>query len=325
MKNRKLIVFISLILVFGLLTGCTAVDKAIDSAADKFVDNLFHPENKGKDKDRPTLAALPDSYDERLKEQWQDADEDSYIWTITVNDVDVINIFGLCEASYEVNMSASHIGDDMYGAYFGKFGFNYNADISGLTALMTAMGGSMPSKTDGWFKNDKYHFSLSGYDKEEDDMFVRVVNANTEFANMTDREKAIISGLTGRVYGENEMRDFESNTPDGFWWDYEMPMTEGDMSAYIQMNGILGGMVNGYSSVDSSGSNVDADITVVVPPIFADRYKDKTHFENPMPHTIKIYGNQVVMEFFSQQGGPVTTKLYGTIDKIPLSDTIKVE
>ncbi len=324
MKNRKLLFVISALIFAFVLGGCSVVEDKIDDAADSFVQGIFHPEKKNTGK-KPDLARITDSYDERLQEQWQDADEDSYIWTITINDVDEIDVFGLCTASYSVNMSASHIGDDMYGSYFGEFGFDYNADISGLTSLMTAMGGSMDSKTNGWFKNDKYTFSLAGYDKEEDEMFTAVVNANTEFANMTEAEKAMLSGLTGAVYGENEMRDFEKGAPDGFWWDYEMPMTEGDMASYIQMNGILAGMVNGYSSVDSSGSNVDADISVVVPPIFADRYKDKTHFDNPMPHTIKVYGNNVVMEFFSQQGGPVTTKLYGTIDKIPLSETVKVD
>ncbi len=325
MKNKKLL-FVMAVLIFALVfSGCSAVDKVIDDAADNFVQGIFHPEKKNTNK-KPNLAQVPDTYDERLQEQWQDADDDSYIWTITINDVDKIDIFGLCEASYEVNMSASHIGDDMYGTYFGEFGFDYNADISGLKSLMTAMGGSMDSKTNGWFKNDKYTFSLGGYDKEEDEMFVSVVNANTEFANMTDAEKAILGGLTGAVYGETEVRDFEKKGgPDGFWWDYEMPMTEGDMSGYIQMNSILAGTTSGRSEVDASGKNVQADVTVVVPPIFADRYKDKTHFDNPMPHTIKVYGNNVVMEFFSRQGGPVTTKLYGTIDKIPLSDTIKID
>ncbi len=326
MKYKRGLLLIALLCFSLALCSCSVADKAIDKAADKVVDSFFHPEKKDDDGKKHNIAAAP-GYDERLAEFWENADEDDFIWTITINDVDEIDVFGLCTASYQVNMSASHIGPDMYGAYFGEFGFDYSADISGLKSLLTAMGGSMDSKTSGWFKNDKYTFSIGEYDKDEEDTLIQVVNSNTEFATMSPEEQAIISGLTGAVYGEKKMEDYEkSNTPSGFWWDFEMPMTDGDMSGYIQMNGILAGMVNGYSAVDSTGSNVDADITVVVPPIFADRYKEKTHFENPMPHTLKIYpNNRVVMEFFNQQGGPVTTKLYGTIDKIPVSDTIKVD
>ena len=280
------------------------------------------------------LAPLPPgaSYEDRLEREWQNAPNEGYVWTITIKDMDVIDVMGLCTATYNVNFSASHIGETMYGLYFGEFGFDYSADMSGLTALLTAQGGSVDYDTDGWFKNDQFLFALSPYDWEEEEMMEAILNSNSEYEAMSAEEQAMLDSLLGQVYDLDNEKHFEKETQaEAMWWAFDMPMTEGDMSGYFQMNGILGGIVDGKSEIDSSGKNVAADIRVAFGLYangalvykFDERYSENETFENPIPYTIKVYpdGN-VVMTLYSARGGPVTTKCYGTIDKVPVEDTI---
>lgn len=280
------------------------------------------------------LASLPpgSSYEDRLEAEWKNAPNEGYVWTITIKDMDVIDVMGLCTATYNVNLSASHIGKDMFGPYFGEFGFDYSADMSGMEALLTAQGGSIDYDGNGWFQNDRFLFELSPYDKEEEDMMEAIVNGNSEYAGMSAEEQAMLDALLGQVYDLDNEKPFEKESQaEAMWWAFDMPMTDGDMSGYFQMNGILGGIVDGKSEVDASGKNVAADIRVAFGLYgegglvykFDERYSETDTFENPIPYTLKVYpdGN-VVMTLYSSQGGPVTTKCYGTIDKVPVEDTI---
>lgn len=280
------------------------------------------------------LAPLPpgSSYEDKLEQEWKNAPNEGYVWTITIKDMNVIDVMGLCTATYNVDLSASHIGKDMFGTYFGEFGFDYSADMSGLSALLTAQGGSVDYDTDGWFKNDRFFFKLSPYEKDEEEMMEAIVNSNSEYEAMSAEEQAMMEALLGQVYDLDNEEPFEKeNQAAAMWWDFDMPMTDGDMSGYFQMNGILGGIVDGKSEVDSSGKNVAADIRVAFGLYaegtlvykFDERYTETDTFENPIPYTIKVYpDNNVVMTLYSAQGGPVTTKCYGTIDKVPVEETI---
>ncbi len=326
--KRKLI---RLLIITMMLSGCSMIENIDGGSFGDTISSLLPGKKKG---DKPSLAEVS-SYDERLEEQWQNTSEDGYIWTITIHDVDEIDVMGLCTASYNVNLSASHIGDDMYGSYFGEFDFDYSAEMGGLTSLLTLMGGSVDYDTDGWFKNDQFTFSLSEYDAAEEEHLIDVLTTNSEYANMSDTERVYYDSLMSQVYDLDNNEAFEKeSSPLAMWWDYNMPMTEGDMSGYFQMNGVLGGMVDGGSEVDSSGKVATADVRVAFGIYgegallykFDERYKTVEEFENPIPYTLKVYpNNQVVATFYNSVGSPVTTKCYGTIDKIALKDTIKIE
>ncbi len=55
-----------------------------------------------------------------------------------------------------------------------------------------------------------------------------------------------------------------------------------------------------------------------------DRYDED--FDAPFPYIIRVYeSGDVVFELHSPMGGPVTVKFYGTIDKIPVSETTLVK
>ncbi|MDR3277171.1 MAG: hypothetical protein LBT12_00205 [Oscillospiraceae bacterium] len=284
---------------------------------------------------RPIATVPPGaSYEEMLENEWINAPEEGYVWTITINDVDVLDVMGLCTATYNVKLSASHIGPDLFGTYFGDFGFDYSADMEGLETLLTMQGGSVEYDTDGWFENDEFYFKLFPYNPEDDAMMEEVAAILSGEDELTPEERAIANAYLGMFFDLDNEKDFEKNgTPEAMWWSFDIPMTDGDMSGYFQMNGILGGIVEGRSEVDEQGKNVAADVRVAFGLYaigsliwkFDERYTETETFENPLPYTIKVYGdNNVVMTFFSANGGPVTTKLYGTIDKIPVGETTAI-
>ncbi len=286
-------------------------------------------------KKRP-IAPLPEgaSYLEQIEHEWLNAPEVGYVWTITIHDVDEINVMGLCTATYNVNLSASHIGEDMFGAYFGEFDFDYSADMGGLSALLTLQGGSVDYDTDGWFKNDEFVFKLSPYDRLDEEMVEAIVNGGSEYSEMSPEEQAYMEAFLGNVYDLDNEKQFEKDSEAAaMWWSLDMPMTEGDLSGYFQMNGILGGIVDGKSEVDAAGKNVTADVRTAFGIYangsmiykFDERYSENDTIENPITYTIKVYpDNNVVMTIYSSNGGPVTTKCYGTIDKIPVEQTTVV-
>lgn len=351
--KRRLPLFLTLILSLSLC-GCS-LKEAVQNKTYEILDSVVGqksarseasvPSGSGQGEEKShtgttpggeqrPLASLPPgaSYEERLEYEWKNAPNEGYVWTITIKDVDVIDVMGLCTATYNVDLSASHIGKDMFGPYFGEFGFDYSADMGGLSALLTAQGGSVNYDADGWFRNDRFLFELSPYEKDEEDMMEAIVNSNSEYATMTEEEKAIMDAFMGEVYDLDNEEPFEKESQaEAMWWAFDIPMTDGDMSAYFEMNGILGGIVDGKSEVDATGKNVAADIRVAFALYsggamvykFDERYSENETFENPIPYTIKVYPNEnVVMTLYSAQGGPVTTKCYGTIDKIPVEDTI---
>lgn len=279
------------------------------------------------------IATLPPkpSYEERLENEWLNAPEVGYLWTITIHDMAVIDVMGLCTATYNVNMSASHIGPDLFGAYFGGFDFDYGADMAGLSALLTMQGGSVDYDTDGWFKNEKFVFELEPYERDWEEMLENVISANSDADDVSPEEQAIMDAYLGMFFDlENTEKPFETQSEaSAMWWAFDMPMTEGDMSGFFEMNGVMGGIVEGRSEVDSTGKNVAADVRVAFGLYangalvykFDERYSETDTFDNPLPYTIKVYpDDNVVMTFYNSSGGPITAKCYGTIDKIPIEE-----
>ena len=317
-----------------MLGGLADIPEATDKTSAE--EGSPAPSEPAASGERRPIAQVPPghSYMERIENEWLNAPEVGYVWTITINDVDVIDVMGLCTATYNVNLSASHIGEDMFGVYFGEFGFDYSADMGGLSALLTLQGGSVEYDTDGWFKNDEFMFKLSPYELIDEEVLEAIVNVGSEYEGMSDDERAYMDALMAQIYDLDNEEQFEKDSDAvAMWWAFDMPMTDGDMSGYFQMNGVLGGIVDGKGEVDSSGKNVAADVRVAFGLYangsmigkFDERYSETDTFENPIPYTIKVYpDNNVVMTLYSSTGGPVTTKCYGTIDKIPISDTVAV-
>jgi hypothetical protein len=74
--------------------------------------------------------------------------------------------------------------------------------------------------------------------------------------------------------------------------------------------------------VDASGVYTEGWATASHPLVgtFSERYNES--IETPFPYIIRLYeSGEAVFELYSANGGPVTVKFYGTIDKIRVEDT----
>ncbi len=266
-----------------------------------------------------------DNYWDKLRLEWEwDQDEaEGYVWTITIDEAAVLDVMGLANVVYDLDLSCSHIGPTMNGVYCGEMGMEYEADLSGMMALATFAGGSADYDADGWFENDQFVMRLWDYDELEEIQFDSMMSAGAN-AGLSGEEQefadAFLEGLLGDI-GSGD-KDFESaNTPVSTWYDWDFHMTDGDMSGYINMTGIVGGVADASGSVDSSGTQSQGSgYASMFGMTFTERYSET--IENPFPYALRVYETgDVVFELYSSTGGPVTVKFYGTIDKVPVGDT----
>ena len=309
-------------------TGTTPSGNQRPIAAVPWEDSENNPTNAN----RPQVTLPPDAnYYDRLLNEYLNAPNEGYVWTIEIHDTDVVDALGLTTATYNVNVSVSHIGPDMFGPYFGSIDFDYSAEMGGLESLLTATGGSVDYDADGWFENDKFVFDLTAYSAEEEAIVEDYVNRGSEYEGMTQDEKNMMNSILGMVYDLDNNKDFEkSSEAVAMWWDIDLPMTDGDMSGYFEMNGVMGGITDASGSVDKTGKNTVADAHVAfamyanghLVGTFDERYSTKETFDNPIIYTIKVFpNNEVVITFYSATGGPVTTKCYGTLTKKAVDET----
>ncbi|MDR0906743.1 MAG: hypothetical protein LBN00_11345 [Oscillospiraceae bacterium] len=261
-------------------------------------------------------------YWERVRDEWENAPNEGYVWTITINDSETLDVLGLATVNYNLNFSCSHVGPDMFGPYKGEMEMSYDADLSGMIGLMTITGGSVEYDADGWFKNDDFIMVASGYAAEKEDDFTQSFEQTSDLGA---EEQAIVDEYMDAILGDvgSGNQDFEnSKTPVAHWYDWDFHMTEGDMSGYITMTGIAYGTTSGSGSVDASGVYMQGSATASAPFVgtFSERYSEE--IVSPFPYILRLYETgEAVFELHSANGGPVTVKFYGTIDKIPVGDT----
>ena len=281
--------------------------------------------NKDVEKERENALASLDNYWDKLRLEWEWDREDAegYVWTITIDGVSVIDVLGLASVEYELDLSCSHVGPTMNGIYAGEMAMEYAADLSGVIDLVTFAGGSASYDADGWFENDKFVMRLLEYDDLVETQFDSMMSAGMQ-AGLTGDEQAIADAFLDMFLGGLGAgdKDFEiSSSPASAWYDWDFHMTDGDMSGYIDMTGIVGGIADASGSVDASGTQTQGSAYAsVFGTTYSERY-DET-IENPFPYALRVYETgDVVFELYSSSGGPVTVKFYGTIDKIPVEDT----
>ncbi|MDR0380759.1 MAG: hypothetical protein LBH86_02005 [Oscillospiraceae bacterium] len=267
-------------------------------------------------------AANPGGYWDRLEAEWGNAPEEGYVWTITIDSAETLDIMGLGSVTYNLDLSCSHVGKTMRGVYRGEMAMDYAADLSGMVELLTLTGGSIDYDADGWFKNGNFIMELDGYDDYASEAFVESFQQTND---MSAEEQAIADAYLGQFLSDmgTPEKDFEqADTPAGQWFDWEFHMTEGDMSGYINMTGIAYGTTGGSGSVDAGGTYMEGYATASAPLVgtFSERYSDT--IDKPFPYLINVYDNdQVVFVLHSANGGPVQVRFYGTIDKIPVEET----
>jgi hypothetical protein len=268
-------------------------------------------------------AASPGGYWDRLAAEWENSPEEGYVWTITFDGTETLDVMGLAVVNYTLKLSCSHVGMDMFGPYKGEMEMSYNADLSGMVELITLTGGSVDYDADGWFKNDAFIMELYENDAQAEEIFIESFQSVAD-EDMDEATAALVQGYMDDLLGDigSGDRDFElSQIPAGNWFDWDFHMTEGDMSGFITMSGIAYGTTSGSGGVDASGVYASGHAENILG--YSERYSET--IETPFPYVIRLYETgEAVFELYSANGGPVTVKFYGTVDKIPVEETTLV-
>ncbi len=332
---KKIIVVLIAVMMILALPACGSLEKVLGSLLPPPSDDPGahsgpgNEDETGGKKSTPeereqALANLDNYWDKlRLEWEWDQEDAEGYVWTITIDEVAVIDMVGLATVTYDLDLSCSHVGPTMNGVYCGELGMEYEADLSGAMALATLAGGTASYDADGWFVNDQFVMRLVEYDDLVEHQFDASITAGA-YPDLSAEEQefaqAFLEGLLGDVGSGDE--DFElAASPAYTWYDWDTHMTAGDMSGYVQLNGIVGGVASASGGVDSSGTHSQGDAYAsIFGMTFTERY-DET-ITNPFPYALRVYETgQVVFELYSSTGGPITVKFYGTIDRVPVEDT----
>ena len=274
---------------------------------------------------------------DRLRQEWENQKEEGYVWTITIDDAVEMNVMGLVKARYDLDLSVSHVGWTMDGVYSGSMDFKFDAALGGLNTFLGALGGrANTNKLGGWFKNDKFVMELTPYNKSKEDAFINTLNYTLEELGAVDDDEL------ARIEAQHQMTDaimnpmlqnmgskpdaYElANAPLSYWFDWEYNMTEGDMSQYYSVSGVMG-IGGGHGSMNAAGDHVEAHGRAVNPltgQVFTEDLDEVYH--SPFPYVIHAYENgRVTFELHSQKGGPVVVIFRGKIDKIPVGQTVVV-
>ena len=272
-----------------------------------------------------------DSFWDKLDNEWKNdqAANSGYVWTVTVDDTSALDAMGLAKMKYGLQLSCSHVGPARDGVYKGSLALVYGADLSGITAMIGSLGGrTSANRMAGWFRNDNFIMKLSPDNKEKEEGFIGsldlVMDENHEVVQKpSDPYTDAIAGpmLAQMAAGK---KDFETESdPDSYWFDWDYHMTSGDIAQSYAISGVLG-MANAHAELSGDGGNLNAAGKAVTPwGVYTDRYEKD--YDAPFPYVIRVYGNdKVVFELHSPEGGPVTIKFYGHIDRISVSQTTVV-
>lgn len=165
---------------------------------------------------------------------------------------------GLAVVDYEVDLTATHTGADMFGEYFGSMGVSYDANLDGMAMILEATGGSVDYDADGWFVNDNFRMSLMPYDEKLRQDFADSYQQSAG-EELSPEEQAILDAYMGPLLEQltPELKDFEKNSkPVAMWYDWAFHSTDGDLSSYLDLNRICMGTFSGTSAVDESGTHV---------------------------------------------------------------------
>ena len=265
-------------------------------------------------------------YFDSLREEWKAEKNEGYVWTITIDDDAHLDELGLVQADYHLSLSCSHVGQDLGGIYCGSMSMTFDADISGVNDLLGAMGGQITSSDmSGLFVNDAFAMELAG-DGNGSELFVEMLNKPYEEQMASDPSAAIAASMLEDM--DIESQPFETSSyPVGWWFDWDTRMTDGDMSTYASMSGnLMGVSYGGSGGTDVTGSHLEASGVASSPLAGVFHERESKDYDMPFPYVLKVYNTgEVLLTLYSSSGGPVVIKFYGTIDKIPVSQTTVVK
>jgi hypothetical protein len=231
-------------------------------------------------------------------------------WILRIDEVTVLDVMSLASVTYDIDLTATHDGADMFGEYTGELAVEYDADLSGLQAFLDMSGVDMDYETDGWFKNTAFRMELAPYSEEDETRFVDSLKDPT----ITDEERELTNSYMNSFFGGigSGDKDFEtSGKPVGLWYDWAFHMTEGDMSAYVNMTSA---MFTASASQDEKAQTAQGYANHIL----AGSFHESLSYENesPFPYQIEVYeGGEAVLTLRSTAESPIVVKFYGTLTK----------
>ena len=267
-----------------------------------------------------------------LENEWKEdqARNSGYVWTVSIDTVTALDAAGLAKMKYDLKLSCSHVGPEQNGVYRGSLALAYGADLSGLSAMLGALGGrTSTNRLSGWFRNDNFLMRLSPYSKEKEHAFLHtldtIIDENAEVVEKPSDNPyadAVASPIIAQMGSGSEAFEKE-NDPESYWFDWDYHMTAGDLAYSYAVSGVAG-MGSAHAEIDETGTHIEGAGRAVSPfGVYSERYEKD--YESPFPYVIRVYGNRrVVFELHSPEGGPVVIKFYGQIDSIPVEQTTAV-
>ena len=249
---------------------------------------------------------------------------EEYIWTITIdeeqNEVVDAEVGASMYSRLKLSMSKTG-GETPFGVYRGEIDYSYEMDMGSiLSAFLDA------ADTDGWGKNDSFEIELLPYDEIDFEAFEAGVAAVFETGDETGGEEGALSPSLAPLVSEQPEDTEEADTepePSGdpslaplqnyyaMYCGEDLVFTEEDFSTSVSMpEGLL----------DFQGDGDYASGSINLGPLGS--YSDAG--EVMMPYSIMLIRPAELEVQFTLYGNH--NYVYrGTIDKVPLSDTIEVQ
>lgn len=272
---------------------------------------------------------------DQLLEMWNEDQQSNqgYVWTININSCTMISVENLVEVNYAINLSMSHIGPTCHGVYKGVMGIAASRDTKEFEELLSLIGGKLTTSGDiDEVSSDEYVMVMYPYDAEGDEVWQNYFGYNALTFGRSQMVQDMINDVMDSFMGSYVRREkpFEKTMkPVSQGCGFELP--PGSIGSFQEAqlsinNGYFKGTIFGEADLGVTNEKDRIEkgwgkVTDFLGSTYNASYDKNTIC--PFPHTISIYPNHIVVfELFSAEGGPITAKFYGTIDKIPVGQTI---
>lgn len=278
-----------------------------------------------------------------LQDQWEaeQADNKGYVWTITINSKDNIEIPGLVDVDYKMKASISHVGPTLNGIFGGNVTISAHRNTDGVESLFSLIGGSLELSqgSDLECECDGFLMNVHGYDAGIDQKWQSQFGEEGMYVDMNSSERMQVRSAMNMVMGDYQPRqkNFEQDShPVGFGAITETKLKDVFFeNAKLSIhNGWYQGVFDGFVSMGSVGHDAenayldDPETTAFassrVRTFWGQSITGDIYLKMPsLPLILRIFpNNQVVMELYSSTGGPFVAKFYGKIDRIPVENTV---
>lgn len=234
---------------------------------------------------------------------------EEYIWTITIDqqNTEVLSEELGASAVFTLKLSMSKEGGDTpLGHYRGEVYYDQNVDFGMLAQFMDGTDAGL------WGKNDSFEIDLGPYDKEQME----------EFQALLAEQGRAPGGAEEPEAGQEPAQPASSLPPlaplvqtHAMHLGENIPFTEKDFSTNVSVP-------YGFLDIYNDGDTAHASVNLY------ELGSASASGEMTMPYSVTLGSNtgsdEMYVIFTVYGGGGASFVFRGTIDKVPLSDTIAV-